>query len=150
MPDNNPVENQNNALDLKSTINRFEGHSHYYFGRGTCKKVEQKAKNKLQEQVLIRQKQLEEIFKIIEDFLNILGKEKTEDKLEKFESIFRLMSITRKDWTTHKQLSSEINKIALQEPEIGKVLSNLQEKVYLFDEHVNVKQLLEHSLFMKS
>lgn len=145
MPDKNPVEKQKDVLDLKSGISRLEGRHDYYFGRGTCKKVEQKAKNKLQEQKLGRQKQLEEIFKTIEDFLALVEK----DKLEQFESIFRLMSATRKDWITHKQLSSEINKIGLKEPQIGKVLLDLQEKVYLFDEHVNVKQLIEYAVFMK-
>jgi len=144
------VEKQKDVLDLKSGISRLESSHDYYFGRGTCKKIEQKAKSELQEKKIIRQTILEEIFKSIEIFLALIENEQREDKLERFDLIFRLISITRRDLLTHKQLSSEINEIALKEPQIAKALSALKEKVYLFDEQIDIKQLIEHASFLYS
>ena len=149
MLDENSVEKQNDLLDLKAGINRLEGHSDHYFGRGTCKKVEQKTNSKWLEQKRIKKKQLEDIFYAIDELLAVLEKGETDIKLEKYDLVLRLMSATRKDLLTHKQLVSEINTIALKEPHIAKAFSELKDKVYILDEHVDVKQLIEYALFMK-
>ncbi len=146
MFEKNHIDNINASSSLENNTCRAASEKNYFVGRSTCKRVEKKPNNKLEHE---KQKKLEDIFSAIDEFLNALEKEKLGNKIEKYDYVFKLMSTLRRDLLTHKQLSSELNKIAMQEPKIAKAISDIKEKVYLLDEHIDLSQHIEHALYMK-
>ena len=94
-------------------------------------------------------KHLEEVFIAIETVVKILEKETDKHKLEKVELIFKFMSVAKKDLALQKQLSSDINDIAIRDPRLAKALQELKEKLSCYHGNLNLKDIAEHTLYFR-